>query len=221
MCIVEDCLNEGNVAKGLCWKHYRRQLRTGSLELIPRKRSYRPGIRIEDKAFIPLGPIENDYPRYGYAEISPEDLWVEKHLWTLNGGYAKSRIDGKSVYLHKLITHTGGETEIDHINRNRLDNRRENLRPCSRSLNLLNKNPPSSNTSGHAGVTYNKADKAWTARISYQRKKIHLGNHKTKEEAIATRQRAETLLLAAIADQSVANILDLKSWLLGKLKLCQ
>lgn len=73
--------------------------------------------------------------------ISASDLEkVSKYRWYLTGnGYAISWIKGKRLRMHHLIIgKPPKDKETDHINRNRLDNRKENLRFVSRSVNGQN-----------------------------------------------------------------------------------
>jgi hypothetical protein len=73
--------------------------------------------------------------------------------------------------------------QVDHINGNTLDNRKENLRICTQNQNgknrLLNKN----NVSGYKGVTYKKANKLWCAQIVVNYHKMYLGLFTTAEAA--------------------------------------
>jgi hypothetical protein len=78
--------------------------------------------------------------RQDYALVKP-------HHWSVirsgNTWYAKTRIGGKTTYMHRLIAlgpdnRTPGSIKVDHINRNGLDNRRENLRPVTHSQNMMN-----------------------------------------------------------------------------------
>ena len=83
--------------------------------------------------------------------------------------------------------------EIDHINRNKLDNRRSNLREVTRSMNCLNKGLQRNNTSGHAGVRYDKSKtslKKWRAWIQVKGKIYNLGCFETKKEAVGARKAA-------------------------------
>lgn len=88
---------------------------------------------------------------------------------------------GKLYMVHRLIWLWHGNElidglEIDHINRNRSDNRIENLRQVSKSINNANKKS--------VYVNYCKnAWKAYTSRALTNGKQIHLGSYKTKEEA--------------------------------------
>jgi hypothetical protein len=82
--------------------------------------------------------------------------------------------------------------DVDHINRNRLDNRIENLRSVTRSVNCHNIAARSS--SGEKGVTAGSRGRGWEARIMVNRKPIYLGFYSTKEEAAAARKGAEYAL---------------------------
>ena len=76
---------------------------------------------------------------------------------------------------------------VDHINHNKLDNRKENLRICEHQENTYNKGLCSTNTSGVTGVTWDKLRNKWIAHI----KGKNLGRFNTKEEAIKVRKQAE------------------------------
>ena len=95
-----------------------------------------------DIAFIPLGPNGCQ----GYAMISADDVAkVEKNSWRLDShGYVIKSIKvdkkTKNISLHHVIyKKPDNGMVIDHINRNKLDNRRENLREVSYSLNSANR----------------------------------------------------------------------------------
>jgi len=99
----------------------------------------------------------------------------------------------KARYLeHRLVWlyHHGylPTLDIDHINRDRADNRLCNLREVSRSTNLRNASRSKANKSGHTGV-YQAKTGMWCASI----RKKHLGSFADKESAIKARERAEKL----------------------------
>lgn len=99
--------------------------------------------------------------------------------------------NSKQKYLHRIIT---GETilYVDHINGNKLDNRKSNLRVCSNADNLKNRvKLPSSNTSGILGVRYRSDRSKWYAEIQVNNKKIRLGSYVDKEDAVRARLEAE------------------------------
>lgn len=114
---------------------------------------------------------------------------IKSHTWhETEHGYLSSNIDGQLIYLHTFIT---GYKYCDHKNRNRLDNRKENLRESDYFDNAINKNLMSTNKSGIAGVSYITKDNRWQAIISRKFDKISLGQFKNKEEAIRIRLQAE------------------------------
>lgn len=101
-------------------------------------------------------------------------LWASKIAWHLDkDGYvthAYSRSDRdlykkKNVKLHCLILPCPEGLMRDHINRNRLDNRRENLRICSNLQNSRNKGVDGRNKSGYKGVSWDKSRNKWEANI--------------------------------------------------------
>jgi hypothetical protein len=87
----------------------------------------------------------------------------------------------KTVSMHREIMGARLDEEVDHINRNRLDNRRENLRILGHSANLHNRGAYGS--SGVAGVSWDKRKKKWRAEIGKGGKRAWLGYHDTKAGA--------------------------------------
>jgi hypothetical protein len=111
---------------------------------------------------------------------------LSKFKWyhhSSNRGYARGKIDGKWTYMHRFITDAPAGSNVDHINRNTLDNRRLNLRICDQIVNGLN-----STQSDRGGV--GKYKKWWRAYITYKGKQIHLGNFPTEDFAKVARKAA-------------------------------
>jgi HNH endonuclease/AP2 domain len=102
-------------------------------------------------------------------------------------GYIRIRLNRKMYMAHRLVwLYMFGkwpENEIDHINRNKTDNRLVNLRSVTRQKNQWNPNIRKDNTSGYIGVTWHKATKKYAASISINKKNIHLGLFHTAEKA--------------------------------------
>jgi len=116
--------------------------------------------------------------------VSTEDkrlLGLHKFQVDANG-YARTKMNGKHVYLQVLII---GETEldIDHKNRNKLDNTRDNLRCATRTQNQYNRPKNKNNTSGYKGVTRSQCGRKWLARIRIDGVRINLGTFESKEQA--------------------------------------
>jgi hypothetical protein len=103
-----------------------------------------------------------------------------------NEGYIKIRIDGQMYFAHKLAwLFTHGEMpagDIDHINGARKDNRIENLRSVSRSVNLQNMRKPKGENP-YLGVTWDKKNNKWRAQITVNYKHKNLGRFDTAEKA--------------------------------------
>ncbi|WPJ68535.1 hypothetical protein OMDBNIEC_00049 [Salmonella phage STP-SP5] len=111
-------------------------------------------------------------------------------------GYVKTRYNNQQLHAHRIIWEMfkGPIPEglmIDHIDRNRSNNRIENLRLVSRSGNAKNQKLPSTNTSGVIGVSFRKCDGKWIAHITNNGKFINLGIFINKEDAIKARRDAE------------------------------
>ena len=113
----------------------------------------------------------------GYYRCSNCDIW---------NGY---QINGKPI--HWFVSQLMGLKipkgyQIDHIDRNKLNNRRSNLRAASNKLQSYNVNITKTNTSGYVGVNFKKGRtiNPWVARISMPNdERKHLGYFKTPEEA--------------------------------------
>ena len=113
------------------------------------------------------------------------------------GGYVQLTYDGISYRAHRLAWYwQTGELppkgyEIDHENRIRSDNRWTNLRLLPSGHNNLNKSIGSNNSTGVIGVYKQTHSDTWFARIYVDKKRIHLGNYPTFEEAVQARKAAE------------------------------
>lgn len=93
----------------------------------------------------------------------------------------------QTLYMHKEIIGTPVGLVTDHINGNGLDNRRSNLRVCSRRENLLNRGEQTNNSSGISGVSFEKKSQKWESYLHHYGKKISLGRYSEKEEAVKAR----------------------------------
>lgn len=91
----------------------------------------------------------------------------------------------ESVSMHRQIMglKTGDGCVVDHINGDKLDNRRSNLRVCYQAQNKMNCGSYRSNTSGFKGVTWDKRCGKWLAQIMVNHKNYNLGRFATPEDA--------------------------------------
>ena len=101
-------------------------------------------------------------------------------------GYLRIMIDERHYRCHRLAwLYCHGQwpaAHLDHINRDRADNRIANLREATRSQNMANRSSQQNSTHGFKGVIRNH--KRWSARIKPPKNKyIHLGTFDTPQEA--------------------------------------
>lgn len=126
----------------------------------------------------------------GFAIVDDEDFdFLSKYKWKINPrGYIyrnfyKGNGHSTSVLMHRKIMSAPKGMEIDHINNDKLDNRKSNLRLCTVDENSRNRKLTKRNTHGYKGVKYDKRRKNWSAQISHKYKKYHLGTFTTVIEA--------------------------------------
>lgn len=147
-------------------------------------------------------------PDTGVFVWRPRARWVNnragKQAGILNKqGYVCVTVRSKSYLAHRLAwAYTYGEWpthNLDHINRNRADNRITNLREASAGENAQNTPRYRSNKSGCKGV-YEHSWGKWEAYITINRKRVYLGVFESLAEAKNARQKAQTALFTHAGD---------------------
>lgn len=138
--------------------------------------------------------------------VSPIDhADISRLWWHMAGGkgrVGRYAVNASAGYMHRLVALRMGllddapaGAEVDHINGDKLDNRRENLRLLRRPENMRNPADKlrSTNTSGYRGVSYVRSrerfGKSWMAYVNVNYKMKNLGWYATVEEAAAARRR--------------------------------
>lgn len=101
---------------------------------------------------------------------------------------ATHQIARKRTYLHRFIMQPDQGMEVDHINGDGLDNRRENLRVCTHRDNLRNMHRSIPSRSGYRGVGIAHSGR-FTARCKYEGKMLYFGTFDTAEEAARVRDQ--------------------------------
>lgn len=127
------------------------------------------------------------------AIVDDDDFeWLNQWKWSyLPGGYAVRVIRDKMIYLHRVIMGNPIQ-KVDHINGNRLDNRKENLRIVDNFQHARNKSLSKSNTSGYKGVYFHKASNKFQAYIDPNKKRKCLGYYNDPKEAAQAYNQAAT-----------------------------
>ena len=109
--------------------------------------------------------------------------------------YLSVTAEGKVYKVHRVIfamLHGYMPEQVDHIDHNGLNNKRDNLRPSNNKDNAKNLPMQKSNKSGHIGVNWHKSAKKWQARaVDLNGKRIDLGRYDNIEDAIAVRKKYE------------------------------
>ncbi|WP_368859199.1 HNH endonuclease [Cohnella sp. GbtcB17] len=139
------------------------------------------------------------------AIVDDEDFkWLSQFSWCYHqSGYAMrgARVNGRNqtYRMHRQIMDAQAGTEIDHINGNRLDNRKSNLRVTDRQQNSFNTRSRKGSLSNYKGVGWFARDGKWRARIMLDRKEIHLGLFDTEHEAAEAYNREAVRLFGQYA----------------------
>lgn len=133
---------------------------------------------------IPIPPKEELDEIFEYRD---GELYWKKPTGTLDGGgYMQTGIKGKYCKNHRIIfmMHHGYVPDfIDHIDGNPLNNRIENLRAVTESQNQYNRSFQRNNKTGIKGVSWDKSQKRWKARIGIDGKDILLGHFNNINDA--------------------------------------
>jgi hypothetical protein len=173
------CKCDCGVSKTLYAQHLmrRRTISCGCARRIERNDKFPSPI--EGAKWIPLG--------HGKFTLVDDDDYEKfsRHTWCITSeGYASRTSLHKVIYLHREVIKAKAKSVVDHLNRNRLDNRKENLRVCSQGQNIQRRGKfKKASTSKYKGVHWNESRKRWIAQIVIQNKNIRLGRFKDEIEA--------------------------------------
>lgn len=125
--------------------------------------------------------------------VDAEDYdFLMEWQWHFNDRYAARRrkTTGKLVRMHRIINRTPDHLHTDHINRNKLDNRKDNLRSCTKTQNQQNRDPYKNTSSKYKGVHWDKPRAKWQAQIRINGKRKYLGRFVSEIEAAKAYDKA-------------------------------
>jgi len=128
----------------------------------------------------------------------------EPYKWTLRtDGYVATKKKYRHIKLHRFIANTPKGLHTDHLNKDRLDNRKSNLKVCTQQENNKNKGIYETNKSGHRGVEIReqKTKTSYMVNLRFEGVNHYLGSFDTLEQAIQTRREGEMKFYGYILDE--------------------
>ena len=133
------------------------------------------------------------------ALVDDEDFeYLNQFKWHIykqnrNNFYARTVIYQNKkrigIVMHRLLLKCEGKI-IDHISGDGLDNRKSNIRCCTKSENPINRRININNHSGYKGVSWFKVVKKWRAQIQYKKIVYHLGTYEKRIDAASAYNKA-------------------------------
>ncbi len=134
---------------------------------------------------IPLRARSGEVRAYALVDFAYA-MAVNARRWSLQpNGYVIARFSGprRMVYLHRFISEPPPGLHVDHINGDKLDNRRCNLRHCTQSQNQYNRKLDRANKSGYKGVCFDNFAGRWMASIKINKRFKFLGHYNNPASA--------------------------------------
>lgn len=122
--------------------------------------------------------------------------YLKRYKWFISKrGYVVTNhnVNGYGNRFHRIVMNAKPEFVVDHKGRNKLDNRKSELRSTSQKENVRNSGVKNTNKSGYKGVHFNKNAGKWEAYITADYKKIYLGLFESIEDAADARNKAESI----------------------------
>lgn len=223
LCSIEGC-ERRHVARGFCSLHYERLMNHGDpFTVLPPHRPTGPHPRPFEESSAALAVLFGDRLEYAriplhhrdgavrdYTMIDTADVsLLGPHRWSMSNGYVihLARENGRKypIFLHRIIMGLPSQLidphEVDHINRNGLDNRRQNLRILTSAGNAQNVSKRRGPTSSRfRGVSFARKRNNWMAYLRIDGKMLNLGSFATEEEAAEVVRRARAELMPFAVD---------------------
>lgn len=171
---------------------------SGRMKECPREicRNYRA------KPPVPKGDTVKTIPLGGgvYAYVDAADYeWLKLWHWRVLSGYATRREKRKTIFMHREIMQPPAAKVTDHVNGNKLDNTRANLRNVTPRQNVHNRRKRFGSTSIYKGVGYHKRRHRWYASIRLGKEYFHLGYFDAEVEAARAYDRGAVELFGEFA----------------------
>lgn len=177
-CSVPGCDNDA-CYKGMCKNHRSMFKKHGCIIRTPRDKN--EIIQLEDHCLMALYSKKGDV--VCYAKIDSEDLEIvaEKKWYLSSTGYVVYNGRNIRLRLSRYIMNAPDGLEVDHINRDKLDNRKQNLRICTKIENAANRGVQKISSTGYKGVCF--FQNKFRAMIRFKNKNYFIGYYDTAAEA--------------------------------------
>lgn len=143
-----------------------------------------------------------------YTTVDDEDYeFLSRWKWCYQprgyGYAARSSGRSKTFHMHRVIMNAPKGLEVDHINGDGLDNRRSNLRLCTKAQNQYNQRPKCRGTSQFKGVSWKTTANRWVAQIQVNGRKLFLGYFQNETEAAQAYDQAARQLFGEFARPNI------------------
>lgn len=208
VCSVEGC-GRKHRARGYCKLHYYRNRKIGfdNVRIL-----HHPNEIIFCSDYAEMILYNKKCEEIARTKIDIEDVdKIKGYCWSMdNKGYVYRFDDtkkpigktrGKVIRLHRIVMNLKDTRDVDHINRDKLDNRKINLRCCSRSMNIMNSKKSIRNKSGCTGVHWDKRKNKWLSSICVNYSHKFIGYFNNFNDAVAARKAAELKYFGEIIDR--------------------
>lgn len=155
-------------------------------------------------AMIPMYTRDGTVTRFTIVDAA-DVARISQWTWRFGSGYARrgARINGRfrTIRLHREILGMADDDtrEVDHINRDTLDNRRSNMRIVTHRENGQNL-PSFGRTSKHRGVSWNKARQKWQVAMGANKRIIYGGLYHSEEAAADVARAMRMRLMPGAVD---------------------
>lgn len=157
-------------------------------------------LKSKEKPFIGRDKIPLTKGKYALIDEDMYDylmqwVWNCSHFgYAVRSTYDKETKKNGKVQMSRQILGTNNDLQVDHINGNKLDNRRCNLRECTAKQNKMNSPSQKNTTSCYLGVSWDKQKNKWRASIGIDYKTHLIGRYDSEREAaIAYNNKAKEL----------------------------
>lgn len=159
-------------------------------------RNYRPRPPVPDCETVKTIPLGDGF--YAYVDAADYE-WLSRWKWHMQGGYAIRYEKKKLIFMHRQIARPPAGMIVDHKNRNRLDNTRDNLRICTHQENTQNAAKIQGAYSRFKGVSYRKERDKYFAQIRCNNEQFYLGLFEKEVDAARAYDRRAIELFGEFA----------------------